>query len=454
MPLVSRVPARRLGWLLAALLPLGGCATYSAGFAAVETQLAARNYEAALQALENQSHATRDRVLYLLNKGMLLRMKRDYAASNEAFEAAKQLMDQLYGLSLREQTLTFVINDASTSYVGEEYEQVLVHLYKALNYLDLRQLNEARVEALQVDLKLRQFGERIPDNKYTEDAFARYLTGLIYEELGEWSDALIAYRKAYEAYLKYQKNYGLRVPRFLQEDLLRLAQRQGLTDEVERYKRAFGINQWRSMQERAELGELVFIMNIGLAPIKREMSTALPDPNSGHIVRISLPYYESRPSAITGARLQAGTAQASTELVEDIGAIANQALNAKMPVITARAVARAAVKAAAAREARKQANKRSNDDSAAAAMLLAFAVEATTILTERADTRSWLTLPSTVQLARLPLSPGTYTVRVELLGSGSSAPTVQEIRDVVVRKGHQTFLTQHVVLPAHLLPRR
>ncbi len=453
MPLASRVPARRLGWLLAALLPLGGCATYSAGFAAVEAQLAARNYEAALQALEHQSHAARDRVLYLLNKGMLLRMKGDYAASNEALEAAKQRMEELYGLSLREQTLTFVINDATTSYVGEEYEQVLVHLYKALNYLDLRQLTEARVEALQVDLKLRQFGERIPDNKYTEDAFARYLTGLIYEELGEWSDALIAYRKAYEAYLKYQKHYGLRVPRVLQEDLLRLAQRQGLTDEVERYRRAFGINQWRSTQERAELGEIVLIVNSGLAPIKRESSAALPDPKSGHIVRISLPYYENRPAVITAARVQAGAAQEMTEPVEDISAIAHQTLDAKLPTITARAVARAAIKAAAAREARKQAQNRNNGDSAAAT-LLAFAVEATTVLTERADTRSWLTLPSRIHLARLPLSPGTYTVRVELLGSGPGAITVQEIRDVVVRKGHQTYLTQHVVLPAHLLPRR
>ena len=41
-------------------------------------------------------------------------------------------MDALAATSLSETTLTFVINDATQSYVGEEYEQVLLHLYKAL----------------------------------------------------------------------------------------------------------------------------------------------------------------------------------------------------------------------------------------------------------------------------------------------------------------------------------
>ncbi len=432
--------------LLAAAL--AGCATYSTGFSAIESHLAVQNYEAALKALDSQSRAARDQVLYLLDKGMLLRMRRDYAGSNEALEAAKKLMEELYGLSLREQTLTFVINDATTSYVGEEFEQVLVHLYKAFNYIDLRQLDAARVEALQVDIKLRQIGERIPDNKYTEDAFARYLTGLIYEELGEWSDALIAYRKAYEAYQKYQKYYGVAVPRFLQEDLLRLTQRQGLNDELERYQRSFGISRWQTAQERAQHGELVFLLHNGLVPIKRENALNVIDPKSGHLVRISLPTYENRPAPVRAARVRVGDSTVDTEVAEDLSAIARRTLESKMPGITARALARAAIKAAAAKEARKAARDRSDDNSALAAALLSFAVEATTVLTERADTRSWLTLPSNIQLARLPLPPGTYTIRVELLAGGSQLLATQEHRDVVIRKGHQTYLWQYAVLPS------
>jgi len=90
-------------------------------------------------------------------------------------------MERLYAASISENALSFVVNDATVSYAGDDYEQVLVHLYMALNYLELGQRDEARVEALQVDTKLREIGEKIPANKFTEDALSRYLTGMIYE---------------------------------------------------------------------------------------------------------------------------------------------------------------------------------------------------------------------------------------------------------------------------------
>ncbi|MCK7580705.1 MAG: hypothetical protein MZV65_37085 [Chromatiales bacterium] len=219
-------------WIAAVLaLAASGCTTYSSSFTSIEPQLAAQQYDSALQALEKQGYAQRDEVLYLLNQGMLRRMNGDYAGSNVSLEMAKGRMDALAATSVSETTLTFVINDATESYVGEEHEQVLLHLYKALNYLQLRQLSEARVEALQVDIRLREISGKFSGAQYTEDALARYLTGMIYEELEEWSDALIAYRKAYEAYQRSAATTAVPVPRVLQYDLLRLTQRQGLVAE-------------------------------------------------------------------------------------------------------------------------------------------------------------------------------------------------------------------------------
>jgi len=161
---------------------------------------------------------------------------------------------------------------------------VLVHLYMALNYLELGQRDEARVEALQVDIKLREIAEKFPESKFTEDALSRYLTGMIYEELGEWSDAMIAYRKAYEAYQKYQSNFGVAIPSMLKLDLVRLAQRQGLGDELAQYRKEFGIAPPPKKKAVADdpQGELVFILNNGLAPIKREkvIDTWAPPPSS------------------------------------------------------------------------------------------------------------------------------------------------------------------------------
>lgn len=383
----------------------------------------------ALQTLERQHPPERDRVLYLLNKGMLLRMNGDYVASNGAFEAAKRLTSELSAVSLREQSESFIINDATRSYVGEEYEQVLVHLYEALNYLDLGQLYEARVEAVQVDLALQAYHERFSKAGYTEDAFARYLNGMIYEDLGETSDAMIAYRKAYEAYQDYQRNYGVAVPPLLKRDLLRLTREMGLDDELQRYEKAFGIDADTARRD-PKTGEVVFILSNGLVPIKRQASSLVPNPAIKRLIRISLPYYQYRTSGAAYARVTAGDRQAETAVMENVAAIAIQNLEEKMPAITARAIARAVIKAKLADEADKKGDP-----------LLGLVVNIAGIATEVADTRSWLTLPDNIQMARLRLAPGTYTVKVDLYGDHGRVLKERTFSDVIVKQGRMTFLT-------------
>lgn len=445
-------------------LAVSGCATYSSSFSAIEPKLEAQQYDQALQTLEKQGYVPRDEVLYLLNQGMLRNMNGDFEGSNRSLETAKARMDALAATSVSETTLTFVINDATQSYVGEEYEQVLLHLYKALNYLELHQLDEARVEVLQVQVRLREFSGKFSGAQYTDDAFAHYLSGMIYEETEEWSDALIAYRDAYMAYRKSAATDM--VPRMLQDDLLRLTQRQGLTAELEQYKKEFGITHWSTVAERREQGELVFILQNGLAPIKRERSVTVVDPGTKHVVRISLPYYESRPVTATGAQLSARPlappanaeagrtlSSASTELMEDIDAIARKNLDAKLPGIKLRAVARAVTKLAVSQAAQRAARNTNDRNEAMAALILSFGVEATTILTERADTRSWLTLPHDIQLARLPLPPGRYVVRVDFSGYGGQVIGMREY-PVTIERGRKQYLSYHYIAASNPAARR
>lgn len=450
---VGRSGARRgrarTAALLAGCLWLAGCATWSTSFDEIERRLAQDQYTEALAEIERQGDR-REPLLYQLNKAMTLRMAGDYQASNQAFEAAKVLMDKYSALSLREKTATFVINDAAEAYAGEEHEQVLVHLYEALNYIALGQLDDARVEALQVDLTLRAQAERA-GAAYVEDPFARYLTGMIYEDRGEWSDALIAYRKSYEAYGKRREKYGVAVPQALKNDLLRLTQYLGLTDEMRRYQKEFGITRFTDQATWREQGELVLVLHNGLAPIKREHATTVLDPASGHVIRIAVPYYEQRVPMVRAAHVVAGTGTADSEVVADIQAQAVSTLDAKMPAITARALARAVVKAQLARAARARAGNR-NDDAMAA--LLGFGMEVANVLTERADTRSWATLPHDIQLARLMLPPGTYNVTVELLGAGSTSVGTVELPGVVIRPGHKTYISRHNIASQPVTSRR
>lgn len=450
-------------WLAALFcaLALNGCATYSNSFSIIEQQLDKQRYDEALKTLETQAKNQKDRVLYLLNKGMVQRMKRDFVASNESLEAAKQEMERLYAESVSEHALSFMINDATVSYAGDDYEQVLVHLYLALNYLELGQPDEARVEALQIDLKLREIAEKLPDSKFTEDALSRQLTGMIYDELGESSDALIAYRKAYEAYKKNQSHFSVGMPTMLQSDLLRLAQRQGLTDELARYQQEFSVAPTQEIPaDNTTEGELVFILNNGLSPIKREKVIGLwaPPPSAAVdasksaknadttptpppvLINIALPYYESRPSRVTYARISVSGKQADTELVEDIDAIARTSLATRMPAITARAVARAIAKGVMQASVDKSGRR---GDDAGAQLIGSLLVRVAAIATERADTRSWLTLPANVQLARLSLPPGSYDVTVELLGKDQNPIASRVYPQIIIRPARKTYLSQH-----------
>ena len=427
------------------LLGLQGCATYSSSFSVVERDLAAQKYDAALSDIEKESKSKKDRVLYLLNKGMVLRMKRDFVDSNVAFEAAKAEMNRLYAASVTENALSVMVNDSMVSYSGDNYERILLHLYMALNYLELGQPDSARVEALQVDDDLREFAEKHPGTKFSEDAFTLYLTGMIYEDRGEWSDAMISYRSAYKAYKRESTDFTGAMPSMLKKDLLRMAKQQGLTDELHKYETEFGADSQNDKNVDPDQGELVFILNNGLAPVKHERAMTLFDPNSGTVVRIALPYYHSQNDNVVAARITVNDKQATTELTENIDAVAKKNLAAHMPAIIARSVARAVVKAEAVKKAREVAmnSGNGNNDNALFGMLGALALQVAAVATEQADTRSWLTLPSNIQMARLSLPPGSYSVKVELLGANRQVVATQDDPEIVIRKAHKTFLTQH-----------
>jgi hypothetical protein len=424
----------------ACLAALTACATFSDTIQSTERSLAQQQPKIALTEYEKNQPSGTDRVLYLMNKGMLLRMAGDYKDSTETLEQTKQLMDELGALSLREQALSVAVNDATKSFIGADYEQGAVRTYLALNYLELGQLDAARVEALQVDVLLREKAQAEPDSPYAEDAFARYLTGIIYEDEQEWSDAMIAYRKAYEAYEKQLSAFSVAIPETLKHDLIRLADRMGLKEEARRYRKEFGIKETPSVAELLEKGEVILTVHAGLAPIKRERSATVVNPATGRILRIALPHYQPRAQPFAYARLSADSASATTSRVENISGIAMKSLDAEMPAITARAIARMAVKDAAARAASSSGGHGGN--SGAGAGLLGLAVNIAAVITERADTRSWFTLPGEIYLARLALPPGEYNLKIELRGHDDRVLSTSELK-IALQRGEKKYVSRH-----------
>jgi len=87
----------------------------------------------------------------------------------------------------------------------------------------------------------------------------------------------------------------------------------------------------------------------------------------------------------------------------------------------------------------------SGNNDAAAQLISSFLVRVATAATERADTRSWLTLPANIQMARLPLPAGSYDVTVELLGANDQLIETQVFPQVSIKTARKTYLTQHWV---------
>ncbi len=419
---------QRLFFSILLTIVISGCATYSDSFKPIEAKLAKGEYDGALELIEKNKGEERDLVLYMMNKAMVLRMKGEFEASNNVFEAAKAEILRVEAISVSEQASALVVNDSLRSYVGESYERVMLHIYKALNYLELNDVDGARIEALQIDELMQQ----LPEDDYAADSFSRYLTGMIFEDLDEEDSALVFYRKSHDSYIK-NSDVAVSEPNALKADLLRLTDALGFDNEHDQYQESFQKVSFANSKQLNQKGELVIIVNNNLVPIKSEHAINAQSPQTGRLIRISVPLYQNKPTYVSQIRVTIDGKNFSGEITEDLEKIANYMLDKQLPLITARAVARAVIKD-------KTAGKVGD-----ANPIMGLIVNIFGFVSERADTRSWVTLPQNIHLARIPIDAGTYDVSVELLNSDNDVIATQSYENVRVKKRQKTYKTYHWV---------
>ena len=416
--------------LLSISLFMNGCATYGQNAGSTRDSLLAGQVGAALAAVEAEDK-DEEEVLASLNKGVLRRMAKDYSGSNQILEVAKQHIEDLYGISVSEQLGAVAVNDTLRAYTGDRYEQVLLHAYMAMNYIQMDDLDAARVEILQADVKMQEWGEA-PE----EDPFVRYFSGMIYEALGEGDQAVVAYRQASKIYKATVDKQSLDVPQVLKTDLLRGLANEGLWDEYKNLKKDFGMANFKPTKLGNGFGEVIVILNNGLAPVRSSNTIATASGTDVvDLVQIALPIYSNPPRQLYKARLVADSKSVNLETVENIDALARNALDSDMPVITARAIARAVIKSTTQKEAEEQGGA-----------LAGFLMTITNIVTEQADTRSWSTLPQEIQMARLVLPKGTHNVQIKMFnGAGVLVDTISKV--VTVKSGERSFISEHWTSP-------
>jgi uncharacterized protein len=456
--------SRSLAGLLLTLF-LSSCASYNKQAAVYYNNLQEGNYEKAATSLDNNTllKKGRNQLLYLLERGKVSHLLQQWDNSNHYFNEADQLMEDTR-TSAKDIALGTLLNPMMQTYQGEDFEKYLVHYYKALNYLQLGQQDDALVEARRITLRINTQEDKVGNkNKYSEDAFSLMLQGLIYEKGNDMNNAFIAYRNAADVYLNNNGSYyGIEMPEQLKKDLLRTAHANGFMNEVSRYEKI--LNTSFKEESNYEGGELVLFWENGSAPVKQQQDlyfTLFKDAGGSFMFadaaglynipfnlsngyssndikledlrsfRVALPKYEAQPLVYSDASLHVNNEIYSFEPVENVNTLAFSTLNERMLkelslTLTRLAVKKLAEAAIRPKEEKEDKNKteeqkKKEKKEKAQREALALGLQIFNFATEKADTRNWQSLPHTIYYARIPLQKGANTISLQLTGGSAKS---------------------------------
>lgn len=439
----------RLLFAITLLISLSACGPQISYYAKLNKYLLNQDYDAALaEHRRNQkNYASKDKALYYLDEGLLAHFAGRYEESNASLLRAETIMSNLYTRSVSREAASLLINDNTIAYRGEDFEAALVNLFLSLNFFQLGQPEEALVEARKVDSKLNSFNlQYAPGQKnvYKEDAFIRYLMGVMYMAEKEVNDAFISFRKAEHIYRKdYRSNYGIQPPALLIEDLLQSAKEMEFKDEYRRYGKRYSEIEKKITKPNPNQARVHFIHFNGRGAKKIERYLFVPMPDK-YVVKLAYPEFQEQKSSIKRFRIlltdteSKKNFQISSQLMEDISAIAKLNLKNRMGRITAKAVARVTAKYLLAKEAEKKAEKEGDKN---LAKILRFTSQTYMVASEIADIRHWRLLPAEIQVGRSQLPAGDYEGTIFFLNSSGQTVTTRPLAPFSVSAGETKLVT-------------
>ena len=394
----------KVGLVLLVLGILSSCASYDI-HRQVQESIINNDFDVVVAKTLEESEKDQgvNSALQLLNLGMIYRIQGKYKDSTYAWQQAKKIISALRPTSISEVTTSFLVNDNTQSFTGSYLEQQWLYIFLALNYLDMQQPEDARVELLQAHQLHKEYGSDV-----IEPPFMRYLSGMVYEHLGEHDEALVAYRKALQVYAKAQQE----VPRSLYTDTARMLHLLNQDDELSTLRKQHNISQ----DELEQSPNLTIVWTQGLVSQKDEQRLEQLPSELNTTIFIALPYYPPQQNApqTSSITTQTGTTidfLAAANLDESIRHEFSQKEDGLLYKTTARQVLKYQLT-----EALVDSNGSSIKGQSANYLIGSIL----NVVLESADIRSWNSLPYRVLLYRAWQAPGT---RLSLEGDN----TVQQV---------------------------
>ena len=457
---------------------LFSCATYNKSMGNYYADLREHNYEKAMRSIENNKLIKKERnaLLYNLEMGKLYRLQNDFTNSNMHLNLADGLIES-NRKTFADIALGNLLNPMRQAYRGEDHEQFMMHFYKALNYAALGNTEDAVVEARRITLSSTTQGDKFnnKESRYSKDAFALNLQGMIYEMAGDMNNAFIAYRNAVEIYVKADNNYyGVKMPEQLQQDFLRTSVAMGFSIDS-KYEKAFNVSYNNTPTEN---GELILFLEEGQAPVKEEKTFFLTAGSNGissfnyidvngisnnfnfnasnygiaddkitsfRSFKLSLPTYSIQYLQQQNIIVSNNQNNYTAQLAQNVNSIAVNVLQERFLTEMGNALARQltkkllekGTKALAEGIARSTDKREANDSTKAekeksekkkedrinrAGEIAGLAMNIFNTINEKADTRNWQSLPAFVSYVRIPLQAGENTINIS---TGSTTKTIK-----------------------------
>ncbi|HKL84911.1 MAG TPA: hypothetical protein VJ861_01100, partial [Treponemataceae bacterium] len=329
---------------LSSFLLFASCASIS-HYQIIDESVAQGDFQGSLDQIrkvKSDAYRPKDAVLYYLDEGLLAHYAQQYTEASQSLGLAERAIEQAVTKSISLGASSYLVNDTTLEYAGEDYEDIYLNVFNALNYYYSGSTEGALVEIRRIDNKIKylstKYGGAItnaqkavmnedltipydPESatvQFSNSALARYLGMLFYRSEGKFDDARIDRDQVKLSFANQKKLYQFPLPSSLEYEL-------------------------SIPQGKARLNVISFT---GLSPIKTESILRIPF-GSDNWIKIALPVIVERPSVVASSRVVFDTGESfDLELIEDMGAVAVETFKQKAALIYLKTVLRSVLKTA------------------------------------------------------------------------------------------------------------
>ena len=440
--------------VLLAACGLAGCSAFEDHRAALSQLAAGGHYAQAAAALDDpetrELYGNKSALLWELDRGSVALAQGHDGLAVELLERAEQRIELRRNQSAQDQVTSWALNDASTTYIAEPYEDMYVNVIKLLAQLEAGNLSggatvEARRLGSKADLLRDQYlryKDELDERSAGLGSGARDVVSA--NDSGEFVESTLGTYLAAITFLKTGNEEFHKVAARRLLDSVRL--QRGLIGPV----RAEG---FRFLEDaRPETVDLMVVALSGRGPTKYAEKVG-PIPIGTFPLYFELPKLQAHPSRVARVRAElmlagSGSTEPSVrrlDLVEDLSAVAVENHRRTLPMIYTRTLVRYAVKAGLATAATEIGRRETSDDTQGLVQIAgAIAGLALLMGTEKADLRSWIFLPGQAHVGTLDLPEGRHRVRVVYEDSAGGVVYATEWRSVDVTPDTlRTVVTQY-----------